>query len=104
MNPTHDDNGNTERAIARGEQDARDHARRGERQRLFARAMTPMQRECLIQLVERGPVWDGDICSKQARGELFDMGLADRAIVKGQQGYSAANYLGFETYQALKGL
>lgn len=96
------DNGNTERAIARGEQDAREGGQQRQRDLQLARSLTGIQRECLIQLVEKGPVWDGDICSKQARGDLFEIGLADRAIVKGQEGYSAANYRGYGLYMAMK--
>ena len=57
-------------------------------------AMTPIQREVLFQLVMYGPVYDGDICSKSARNDLFDLGLANRAHQKGEQGYTVANYVG----------
>ncbi len=32
----------------------------------------------LRQLFFNGPTWDGDIISKNSRGELFDRGWADR--------------------------
>ncbi len=35
-------------------------------------------REVLWQLFRNGPTWDGDIASKSGRGELFDLGYADR--------------------------
>ena len=47
--------------------------------------------EQLIQLVN-GPVWDGDVISKNHREELFAMGLAVRVCHKGEQGYTAAKY------------
>lgn len=90
----------TKNALARGEQDAKDFREQQLRDRKIWAALSPMQREVLAQLVERGPVWDGDICSKQARGELFAFGLASRAIVKGLSGYSVANYRGFDVYGA----
>ena len=57
-------------------------------------ALTPVQREVLFHLVSDGPIYDGDIISKSARNDLFDMGLAGRAHQKGEQGYSVANYRG----------
>jgi hypothetical protein len=58
------------------------------------------QREILKQLVETGPVWDGDIASKQNRDDLFAFGLASRACVKGEQGFTVANYRGWDVYKA----
>lgn len=34
--------------------------------------------EVLWQLFLNGPTWDGDICSKSGRGELFEAQLASR--------------------------
>jgi len=64
-------------------------------------AMTSAQRETLYQLIYNGPVWDGDILSKTARDDLFKLGLAGRAHVKGEQGYSVANYLGCAVLMAV---
>lgn len=63
-------------------------------------AMDSGQREVLRQLLFHGPVWDGDVCSKAARGDLFDWGLAVRCCFKGEQGYTAASYRAFTIYQA----
>ena len=63
-------------------------------------AMDSGQREVLRQLLFNGPVWDGDICSKAARGDLFDWGLAVRCCFKGEQGYTAASYRAYTVYKA----
>lgn len=65
-------------------------------------AMDGGQRECLRQLLFNGPVWDGDICSKAARGDLFDWGLAIRCCFKGEQGHTAASYRAFTIYNAVE--
>lgn len=44
----------------------------------------------LIQLIEEGPVEDGDLISKQERDAAIRAKLACRVIVKGQDGYQAA--------------
>lgn len=62
--------------------------------------LTPAQREVLKQLLFRGPVHDGDIASKAARGDLFGLGLAVRCCYKGQQGYTAATYQAYSIYRA----
>ena len=64
------------------------------------RAMTPSQREALAQLVNGGPVYDGDVISKAARDDLLRWGLAGRAHVRGQQGYTVANYRGGDVHGA----
>lgn len=56
--------------------------------------MTPAQLEELAHLVKNGPVHDGDVISKDARGDLLTLRLASRALVKGQEGYTVANYVG----------
>lgn len=55
----------------------------------------------LSQLVRLGPVWDGDIVSKSERDDLIDIGLATRVSVKGEQGYTAANYTGWDVLSAI---
>ncbi len=57
-------------------------------------AMPSKCRDVLRQLVENGPVEDGDICSKSGRDDLIEWGLASRACIKGEQGYTVANYTG----------
>lgn len=57
-------------------------------------ALLPGHREQLEQLIKRGPVWDGDVISKVARGDLVRWKLAARVLVNGEWGYTAATYLG----------
>lgn len=52
-------------------------------------------RETLMQLVRHGPVYDGDIVSKTSRDLLMEIGLASRAIVSGEQGYTVSTYRGW---------
>ena len=67
----------------------------------LAKALTPVHREQLLQLVKNGPVWDGDVISKSHRSDLLDWGLASRACVKGEQGYTVANYRGWDVHKAI---
>jgi len=55
--------------------------------------------DSLVALVERGPVWDGDIPSKSGRDSLIEKGLASRVIVEGRDGYTAATYKGRDAYK-----
>ncbi len=57
-------------------------------------------KEVLRRLVTKGPVWDGDIASKTYRDDLLLWGLASRACVKGEQGYTVANYHGFDVWKS----
>ncbi len=41
-----------------------------------AAALSPAAIEMLGQLYVNGPTWDGNVCSKQGRGELCRAGLA----------------------------
>lgn len=58
--------------------------------------------EVLAQLVTQGPVWDGDIVSKTSRDVLLMLGLASRACVKGETGYTVANYRGGDVWRTLR--
>lgn len=68
----------------------------------FNALLSSAHREVLGQLVKSGPVWDGHIASKVHRDELMSMGLAGRACVKGAQGFTAANYIGWNVHHALE--
>lgn len=54
----------------------------------------------LKQLVVHGPVEDGDVLSKSQRDFMISLGLASRVCVKNEQGYTAANYIGWGVYKA----
>jgi len=57
------------------------------------------QLDTLVALVERGPLWDGDVPSKAGRDDLIKAGLAVRVIVLGEDGHTAATYLGRNAYK-----
>lgn len=59
--------------------------------------------DTLIALVEKGPVWDGNIPSKAGRDQLIDLGMAVRVIFKGEDGFTAATYLGSQLYKYCHG-
>lgn len=63
--------------------------------------MTGGEKDTLIALVERGPLWDGDIPSKVGRDSLIEHGLAVRVVVKGEDGWQAATYAGRDSYKAM---
>lgn len=48
----------------------------------------------LKNLVENGPVWDGDTISPTTRDSLIRCKLAVKVIVKGQFGYQCSTHLG----------
>ena len=60
--------------------------------------MTGAEIDCIVALVERGPLWDGDVPSKRGRDSLIEQGLAVRIIVAGADGYTAATYAGRDAY------
>jgi len=55
-------------------------------------SLTPAAIEVLGQLYVNGPTWDGNICSKQGRGELYRAGLAWH-----QHGYASLTPEGVRT-------
>lgn len=61
--------------------------------------MTGAEIDSLVALVERGPLWDGDVPSKRGRDELISKGLAARIVVAGDDGYTAATYKGRDAYK-----
>ena len=54
--------------------------------------------DTLIALVENGPLFDGDVPSKNSRDILIAAGLATRVVVKGEDGYTASTYAGRDVY------
>ncbi len=54
--------------------------------------------DTLIALVERGPLFDGDVPSKSGRDTLLKMGFAVQTVVKGEHGYQAVTMKGLEAY------
>jgi hypothetical protein len=62
-------------------------------------ALSSEAKETLFALVKEGPLFDGDVPSKSGRDELLEHGLATKCVVKGEQGFQAANYLGWAVAQ-----
>lgn len=62
--------------------------------------LTEFQLTVLIALVEKGPIWDGDIQHRVARDDLIADGLAVRIVRKGEDGWTAATYKGRDAYLA----
>lgn len=58
-------------------------------------------REVLKQLLTK-PTWDGDICSKSARDDLIDWGLATRCCFNFEQGFTTATYLAGSVWRVIK--
>jgi hypothetical protein len=63
--------------------------------------LTGAEKDTLIALVEQGPLWDGDVPSKQGRDALVRRGLAAQIMVKSDDGWQAATYAGRDAYRAL---
>lgn len=61
--------------------------------------LTGAEVDTLIALVERGPLWDGDVPSKCGRDGLIERGYAVRVVVKGEDGWQAATYAGRDAYK-----
>lgn len=62
--------------------------------------LTGAEIDTLIALVEKGPLWDGDVPSKSGRTGLIEKGFAVRCIVRGEDGWQAATYAGRDAYKA----
>lgn len=58
----------------------------------------------LDAIVTRGPLYDGDIPSKSDRDALLGHGVIEKVVVKGEQGYQAANYFGWAVWKSLKAI
>ncbi|MBB5409340.1 hypothetical protein HDG34_003281 [Paraburkholderia sp. HC6.4b] len=54
--------------------------------------------DVLIQLIENGPVDDGDVASKPARDALIECGFAAKVIIGQQEAGTCATYYGRELY------
>lgn len=65
------------------------------------RNLTGAEKATLVALVESGPLWDGDVPSKTGRDALLEKGLAQRVVVRGEDGWQAATYAGRDAYRAL---
>ena len=50
--------------------------------------------EALYQLHAKGPVWDGDVVSKNDRDVFLGIGACAKVCVQGEQGFNACTYFG----------
>lgn len=64
-----------------------------------AQCATPAEVEVIRALFERGPLFDGDVPSKQARDELAREGFVSKVVVNGEEGYNACTYSGACLYR-----
>ncbi len=70
---------------------------------IAAWAMIGGDREQLMQLL-KGPVFDGDVISKNSRDRLLQLGLAVRCCVNHQQGYTAASHTAYTVWSIATGV
>lgn len=61
--------------------------------------LTGAEIDTLIAMIERGPLEDGDVPSKNGRDSLIERGFAVRIVIKMQDGYTAATYAGRDAYK-----
>jgi len=61
-------------------------------------------RDTLTALVERGPLFDGDVPSKMERDVLLEVGLCVKVCCNGEDGYNAASQLAWWVLKAWKSL
>ena len=57
--------------------------------------------DALICLFEHGPVYDGDVPSKNERDWLVSNGLAAKVVFKGEDSYQALTYKGVKCYRLI---
>lgn len=60
--------------------------------------------DTLLALAKDGPLWDGDVPSKNGRDDLIDHGMAVRVVCKGEQGHTALTYKGSDFFVAYMGV
>lgn len=57
--------------------------------------------ETLQAIYSRGPLSDGDVPSKVQRNELLSIGVINKCVVNGEDGYQSCNYLGRDVLRVL---
>lgn len=61
--------------------------------------LTDKQKGTLQQCINDGPIEDGDIESKSDRDDLISLWLISKIMVKGEEGFQAANARGYKIYR-----
>ena len=60
------------------------------------------QKDCIKASYLNGPLFDGDVPSKQDRDILVNKGYMAKVVVKGEEGYNACTYKGLAAYRLLQ--
>lgn len=60
------------------------------------------ERDTIKAIFENGPLFDGDVPSKNSRDKLVKDGFIDKIVVKGEEGYNACTYKGSKAYRLIK--
>ena len=68
---------------------------------LLAKQTVKHAADTLDAIIKRGPLFDGDLPSKSQRDWLLEKGLVSKAVVKGEQGFQVANYLGWDVARVI---
>ena len=72
------------------------------KQIIAAQELSGAERETLKGAFLNGPLFDGDVCSKDARSSLVEKGFMARIVVKGEDGYNACTYKGAWAHRILE--
>lgn len=63
-------------------------------------SLSGAEKDTLIALCRHGPLWDGDVPSKNGRDGLLAKGMAAKIVMANNaQGYQAATYKGSRAYK-----
>ena len=66
---------------------------------VVSRLLPKAVHEELSNVVVNGPIWAGDSISAKSKSTLHELGLATYVVEKGEDGFSAATYIGFAVYK-----
>lgn len=61
--------------------------------------MSRGQADTLVAAFERGPLPDGDVPCPSSRNALVDMGMIDKVVVMGRDGFNACTHRGAFLYR-----
>ena len=65
-------------------------------------AMDSSERDCIHAGYKNGPLFDGDVPSKNGRDKLLDKGYMAKVVVKGEDGYNACTHKGAWAHRLLE--
>jgi hypothetical protein len=64
--------------------------------------MSGMERVCLCAAYLDGPLFDGDVPSKEGRNSLIEKGYMTKVVVKGEDGFNACTHKGAWAYRLIQ--